>query len=251
MKLAYRIITPIFAVGAIALGFFLKMFYFQIGGSSETISGVLALIQQLAPAFNSNFSMQYEYSVFELIKMFFGGGASTDANGVISQNTATFATVFEPIKTHLIVFVVFLLLAIVALIAISVLSALGKRKATIISSCAGLVLLFVSIVSSRLAFDIITSADGGVSLGALVKSFVGNELISSLLASAEVQAAIDSLVSVQTAILSAGFFAIFGMFLLIIFWTILANMIIKNPIHIKKKHRRKPVLKKPSAFFQK
>lgn len=250
MKLAYRIITPIFAVGAIALGFFLKMFYFQIGGSSETISGVLALIQQLAPAFNSNFSMQYEYSVFELIKMFLGD-STADASGVISQNTATFATVFEPIKTHLIVFVAFLLLAIVILLAIAVLSALGKRKATIISSCAGLVFLFVSIVSARLAFDIIMSPDGGVSLGALVKSFVGNELVSSLLASAQVQAAIDSLVIVQSAILSAGFFAIFGMFMLIIFWTILANMIIKNPIHVKKKHRRKLVLKRPSAFFQK
>ena len=250
MKLAHRILTPIFAVGAIALGFFLKMFYFQIGGSSETITGVLALIQQLAPAFNSNFSMQYEYSVFELLKMFLGGDAA-DANGIVSQNAATFATVFEPIKTHLIVFVAFLLLAIAVLIAVAVLSALGKRKGTIISSCVGLVFLFVSIVSSRLAFDIIMSPEGGVSLGALVKSFIGNELISSLLASSEVQAAIDSLVTVQSAILSAGFFAIFGMFLLIIFWTILANMIIKNPIHIKKKHRRKPVLKRPSAFFQK
>ncbi len=245
MKLAHRIITPIFAVGAIALGFFLKMFYFQISGSSDTVSGVLALIQQLAPAFGGNFSLEYEYSVFELIKMLLGAGDTS------SLNAASFMTVFAPIKTHLIVFIAFLLLAIVVLLAITVLSALGKRKATLITSCVGLVFLFVSIVSSRLAFDIITSPEGGVSLGALVQSFVGNEIISQILAVEAVQSAIDGLISVQTAILSAGFFAILGMFLLIIFWTIFANMIIKNPIHIKRKHRRKPVLKRPSAFFQK
>ena len=248
MKLAYRIITPIFAIGAIALGFFLKMFYFQIGGSSDTVTGVLALIQQLAPAFSSQFSLEYEYSVFELIKMFLGADG-TDANGIISQNAASFMTVFESIKTHLIVFVVFLVLAIVALIAIAVLSALGKRKATIISSCVGLVFLFVSIISSRLAFDLIIG--GEISLGKLISSFVGNELVTTLLATESVQALIDSLVLVKNAILSSGFFAIFGMFLLIIFWTIFANMLIKTPVHVKKKHRRKLVLKRPSAFFQK
>lgn len=238
MKIVYRIITPIIALGSIALGLFLKMFYFHISGSSDNMNAILGLVQ----AFAKDFSFDFEYSVYELLDMFFfSGGTDT--------NSAAFMAVIEPIKTELTVFLVFLVLALVVLLAVAVISALGKRKTTVILSCTGLVFLFVSIVSSRIAFDTIT--EGGVSLGKLIGSFFENETIKTLLETPSIQELIDSLVVVDTAILSAGFFALFGMFLLIIFWTILANMLIKTPIHVQKKHRRKIVIKRPSAYFQK
>ncbi len=243
MKLVHRIITPVLALGTIALGLFLKMFYFHISGSSENVNTILALVQ----AFVKDFSFNFEYSVYELINMFFlGGEATTDA---AAQQAATFMAVIEPVKTELTVFLVFLIIALVILLAIAVISALGKRKATIILSCTGLVSLFVSIVSSRMAFDAITN--GGISLGKIISTLFENDTIKTILETASVQELIDTLVVVDTAILSGAFFAIFGMFLLIIFWTVFANMLIKTPIRVTKKHRRKLVIKKPSAFFQK
>ena len=40
MKLAYRIITPILAVGAVVMGLMLKLFYFAIGGLTEEIASM-------------------------------------------------------------------------------------------------------------------------------------------------------------------------------------------------------------------
>ncbi len=248
MKIVHRIITPILALGTIALGLFLKMFYFHISGSSENVNTILALVQ----AFAKDFSFNFEYSVYELINMFFFGGGSDSAQAATdaaAQQAATFMAVVEPVKTELTVFLVFLVIALVLLLTIAVISALGKRKTTIILSCAGLVSLFVSIVSSRIAFDTITN--GGISLGKIISTLFENETIKTLLGTPSVQELIDTLVVVDTAILSGAFFAIFGMFLLIIFWTIFANMLIKTPIHTKRKHRRKLVIKKPSAYFQK
>lgn len=247
MKIVHRIITPILALGTIALGLFLKMFYFHISGSSDNVNTILALVQ----AFAKDFSFNFEYSVYELINMFFFGGGSDAASAAdaAAQQAATFMAVIEPVKTELTVFLVFLVIALVILLAIAVISALGKRKATIILCCSGLVSLFVSIVSSRMAFDTITS--GGISLGKIISTLFENDTIKTLLETPSVQELIDTLVVVDTAILSGAFFAIFGMFLLIIFWTIFANMLIKTPIHTKRKHRRKLVIKKPSAFFQK
>lgn len=247
MKLAHRIITPIIALGAIALGLFLKMFYFHISGSSDNVNTILALVQ----AFAKDFSFDFEYSVYELINMFFfgGGDAAAGTTDAVAQQASTFMTVIEPIKTELTVFLVFLIIAIIILLAIAVVSALGKRKATIALSCGGLVSLFASIISSRIAFDKIM--DGGISLGKFVSTLFDNETIKTLLSTESVQELIDTLVVVDYAILSGAFFAIFGMFLLLIFWTVFTNMIVKTPIHVKKKHRRKLVIKKPSAFFQK
>ena len=249
MKLAHRIVTPVFAIGAIAMGLFMKLFYFGLNfdeNVSELAGGILGLAQLfmgdkdiaevLRPFLN------YEYSAYELLEMLL---KSPDAG---SQASAFLAT-FEPIKTELIVFLAFLILAVITLIVIAVVSAMGKRKATIIASCVGLVFLMVSIVSSRLAFDAVKA--GEISLGSLASTVVQNDVVKTILDIDAAQQLVNECIVVQNAILSGGFFAIFGMFLLIVFWTILANMLIKTPLHLKKKHRRKLVIKRPSAFFQK
>ena len=44
MKIAYRIITPILAVGSVLMGFFLKLFYFAIGTADESLSSIVQLV---------------------------------------------------------------------------------------------------------------------------------------------------------------------------------------------------------------
>ena len=152
MKLAHRIITPLIAIGSIALGLFLDMFYFHISGSSDNVNTILALVK----AFVNDFSFDFQYSVYELINMFFFGGANASADAAAdatAQQASAFMAVIEPVKTEFTVFLAFLVIAIVILLAIAVVSALGKRKATIALSCSGLVSLFVSIISSKMAFD--------------------------------------------------------------------------------------------------
>lgn len=249
MKLAHRIITPVFAVGAIIMGLFMKLFYFGLNfdeNISELAGGILGLAQLfmgdrditevLRPFLN------YEYSAYELIEMLV---KSPDAD----SQAASFLAIFEPIKAELMVFLAFLIFAVIALIVIAVLSAIGKRKATIITSCVGLVFLMVSIVSARFAFDAVKA--GEISLGALASSIANNDILKTILDLDAAQELVNECIIVQKAILSGGFFAIFGMFLLIIFWTIFTNMLIKTPIHFKRKHRRKLVVKKPSAIFHK
>lgn len=249
MKLAHRIVTPVFAIGAIAMGLFMKLFYFGLNfdeSISELAGGILGLaqlfmgdkdiVEVLRPFLN------YEFSAFELIAML----VKSPDSGTQAE---AFLAIFEPIKAELSVFLAFLIFAVIALIVIAVLSAMGKRKATIITSCVGLAFLMVSIVSSRLAFDAVKA--GEISLGALASSIANNDILKTILDLDAAQELVNECIIVQKAILSGGFFAIFGMFLLIIFWTIFANMLIKTPIHIKRKHRRKLVVKRPSAIFHK
>ena len=40
------------------------------------------------------------------------------------------------------------------------------------------------------------------------------------------------------------------MYILIIFWTVISDMLIKNPIQFEKKHRRKKPIKSLSAIFK-
>ena len=234
MKLAHRIVTPVFAIGAIAMGLFMKLFYFGLNfdeSVSELAGGILGLaqlfmgdkdiVEVLRPFLN------YEFSAFELLSML----VKSPDSGTQAE---AFLAIFEPIKAELSVFLAFLILAVIALIVIAVLSAMGKRKATIITSCVGLAFLMVSIVSSRLAFDAVKA--GEISLGALASSIAENDILKTILDLDAAQELVNECIIVQKAILSGGFFAIFGMFLLIIF---------------KRKHRRKLVVKRPSAIFHK
>lgn len=226
MKIAYRIITPILAVGAIAMGLLLKLFYFAIGGASDEINSIVQLLQQF------NVSTQFEYSAVEIIQLLIGIEPAAE------EGASTFLTVAEPILPHLIAFVVLFILALVVFLVLGIVAAAtNKRKAVMGLSISGLVIMFVAIVVSRIAFDKIIG--GEIDLSEVV-GMVSDSAWAQILA---------TVVTVSQATLSAGYYAVFGMYILVILWTILTNMLIKTPIQIEKKHRRKKPLKRPSAIF--
>lgn len=228
MKIAYKIITPLLAVGAVAMGFLLKLFYFTIGGVSDELSSIVAIASQFGV------KTQYEFSAFEIIQMLLG------AEGASEKGAEEFLKIAEPIIPHLIAFVVFLILALGMFLAVGVVSTIVKdRKKVIWMSVAGLVLCFICIVIGRLAFDKIIG--GEIPLTDIVGMFSESQW-------AQLAAAV---VTVKSATLSAGFFAVFGMYLLVIFWTIITNMLISTPIQHTRKHRRKKPLRRPSAMFRK
>lgn len=235
MKIAYRIITPILALGAIAMGLLLKLFYFAVGGASDEINSIVQLLQQF------NVSTKFEYSAIEIIQMLMGmdHSAGATAEGA-TEGASTFLTVAEPVLPHIIAFVVFFVLSLLVFLAVGIVAAATEKRKTVIGlSCGGLVLMFVAIVISRLAFDKIMG--GEINLTDLVGT-VSDSAWAKILA---------TVVTVSQATLSAGFYAVFGMYILVILWTILTNMIVKTPIQLEKKHRRKKPLRRPSAVFHK
>ncbi len=228
MKIAYRIITPILAVGAIVMGLLLKLFYFAIGGASEEITSIVQLLKQFGV------STTFEFSAIEIIQMLMGIEPAAE------EGAATFLTVAEPILPHLIAFVVFFILSLIVFLAVGIVAAAtGNRKAVIGLSVSGLVLMFIAIVISRLAFDKIIGGEINLS-----------DLVGMMSESAWAQI-LATVVTVSQATLSAGYYAVFGMYILVILWTVLTNMLIKTPIQFEKKHRRKKPLRRPSAIFQK
>lgn len=234
MKIAYRIITPIFAIGAVIMGLMLKLFYFAIGGLTDEIGSIVTLVQQFGVA------TKFEFSAVEIIKMLMGAdlGGSTAAEGAEAAQ-AGFMTIAEPIIPHLIAFVVFFIIALLVFLAVGVLAAIkDNRKVVMITSVAGLVICFICIIISKLAFDKIIG--GEINLADLVGMF-SESTWAQLLA---------AVVTIKTATLSAGFYAVFGMYILVILWTVLANMLIKTPIVIERKHRRKKPMKKLSAIIK-
>ena len=234
MKLAYRIITPIFAIGAVVMGLLLKLFYFAIGGITDEITSIVTLAEQFGV------KTKYEFSAIEIIQMLMGtdlSGAASATEG--AEEAASFLTIAEPIIPHLIAFVVFFVIALGLFIATGVVAAIkDNRKPVMLMSAAGLVICFICIVIGRFAFDKIIG--GEINLTDLVGMF-SDSTWTQLLAAA---------VTIKTATLSAGFYAVFGMYILVILWTVLANMLIKTPIQIEKKHRRKKPLPRVSAVFR-
>jgi hypothetical protein len=232
MKLAYRIITPIFAVGAVVMGLLLKLFYFAIGGLTDEIGSIVQLAAQFGVKTN------YEFSAIEIIQMLLGADLSGKA-AEGAEEAASFLTIAEPIIPHLIAFVIFFIVALGLFLATGVMAAIkDNRKPVMIMSVAGLVICFICIIISKLAFDKIIG--GEINLTDLVGMF-SDSAWTQLLAAA---------VTIKTATLSAGFYAVFGMYILVILWTVLANMLIKTPIQIEKKHRRKKPLPRASAIFK-
>ncbi|MBQ3137809.1 MAG: hypothetical protein IJB74_10075 [Clostridia bacterium] len=233
MKIAYRIITPILAIGAVVMGFFLKLFYFALGGLTDEISSIVTLASQFGV------STKYEFSAFEIIKLLLTtdlSGAATDA----SKESASFMTIIQPVLPHIIAFIVFFVLTMLLFLALgAVAAATGKRKTVMIMSAGGLVLCFICIIISRLAFNKIIG--GEIPLTDLVSMFSDSTWMQLLTA----------VVTVSSATLSAGFYAVFGMHILVILWTVLTNMLINTPIEIHRKHRRKKPMKKLSAVFRK
>ena len=232
MKIAYRIITPILSIGAIVMGLMLKLFYFAIGGLTDEISSIVTLAEQFGV------QTKYEFSAIDIIDMLM----NTDLSGAVAEGeeaAASFMTIAEPIIPHLIAFVVFFIVALLIFLAVGVLAAIkDNRKTVMISSIAGFVVCFICIIISKLAFDKLIG--GEINLSDIVGVF-------SESAWAQLLAAV---VTIKTATLSAGFYAVFGMYILVILWTVLANMLIKTPIQFEKKHRRKKPLPRPSAIFK-
>ncbi len=234
MKIAYRIITPILAIGAVVMGLMLKLFYFAVGGLTEEIAAIVTLAEQFGV------KTKYEFSAIEIIQMLMG----TDLSGATVEEGAEaakvgFMTLAEPIIPHLIAFVAFFVVALLVFLAVGVLAAIkDNRKVVMFTSVGGLVICFICIVISKLAFDKIIG--GEINLSDLVGMF-SDSTWAQLLA---------AVVTIKSATLSAGFYAVFGMYILIIFWTVLANMLIKTPIQIEKKHRRKKPLPRPSAILK-
>ena len=231
MKIAYRIITPILAIGAVVMGLMLKLFYFAVGGLSDEISTIVTLAEQFGV------QTKYEFSAIEIIQMLTGADLSGAAEG--AGEATSFLTIAEPIIPHLIAFVVFFVIALLVFLAVGVLAAIkDNRKAVMLTSVGGLVVCFICIIISKLAFDKIIG--GEINLTDLVGMF-SDSTWAQLLA---------AVVTIKTATLSAGFYAVFGMYILVIFWTVFANMLIKTPIQVEKKHRRKKPLPRPSAIFK-
>ncbi len=230
MKIAYRIITPIFAVGAVVMGFLLKLFLFTIGGATEEITSILTLASQFGVA------TKYEFSAFEIIKLLLGADLSGAADA--TTESASFLTIIEPVLPHIIAFIVFFVATLILFLATGVVAAAtGKEKKVIAMSCAGLVVCFICIIIGRLAFDKIVG--GEIPLTDLVGMFSDSTWMKLLTA----------VVTVSSATLSAGFYAVFGMYILVILWSILTKMLITTPIQTTKKHRRKKPMKRLSAVF--
>ena len=222
MKLAYRIVTPILAVGAVVLGFFLKLFTFVVGSTDEQINNLVNAVSSLFNGIHTT----YEYSAFEIIKMLISGPANESAE-------KSFTEVAAPIMSDIIAFAVLFCIMLLVMLAVGVLAALAnskkKRITVIIVSAAGLVVSLACIIVSNSAFAKIIAGD--VNLTELV----------SLLSDNALAALATAIVSVTSATLSAGFYAVFGIFILIIIWTIFSNFLIKNPIQKNKSYKRKNV----------
>lgn len=232
MKIAYRIITPILALGAVAMGFFLKLFYFVIGGASDEINTIVSLVSAFGVETN------YEFSAFEIIKLLLG----TDLSGTATEATeaTSFLTIIDPILPHIIAFIIFFVLTILLFLAVGVVAAATEKRNVVMGmSAGGLVLCFICILIAKFAFDKIIG--GEISLADIVGTFSDSTWMQLLTA----------VVTVTSATLSAGFYAVFGMYILVILWTVLANMLIKTPIQVTRKHRRKKPMKRLSAIFRK
>lgn len=220
MKIAYRIITPLMAIAAIVMGVMLKLFYFAIGSLDETIDSLVTIAEY--------FGVQtvYEFSAVELVQMLLTGSQTTSDAGTLME-------IIAPIVPQIIAFFVFLALTLLTFVVIGVLAGIDKKKGVIITAVAGIVFTFICILLSNSAFAVITS--GEISI---------NDLIALYTDSTWMQL-VTLILSVIEATLSAGFYALFGMFILIIIWTIVANAFIKNPIEKKRKaYKRNSFAKK-------
>lgn len=219
MKLAYRIVTPILAAGTILMAIFLKMFSFTWS---------IALSETAKPMGST-----LAYSIVEAISKLAGTGSADEAAAAKLLET------LKPAMPSIIAFFVFLIIALVLLVAIMTVGALSdKKKIVIILSAAGLVSLFVCILTSNKAFGLMTDGET-IDLGTIVSSFGGEGILSTL-------APLAIKLMKISASLGSAFYAIAGMFILLILWCVLSAYLIKSPIHFSKKnYRRSKPLRSP------
>lgn len=226
MKIAYRIITPILSIGALVIGIVLNLFHFAIGTASEELSQLTTLLEAF------NVKTKFEFSVVDIIQLLLGIDTSAESDVDIMA-------MIEPILPQIITFVIFFVLALVMLIVVGVVSAATNKRKTVIGLCVGgLAICFIAIIISNSAFSKIMG--GEIPLADVVSAF--SDSTWAALAAA--------FVTITTATLSGGFYGVFGMYILIILWTVISDMLIKNPIQFEKKHRRKKPIKSLSAIFK-
>ncbi len=234
MKTAYRIVTPILAVAGMVLGVFLKLFTFVVGNSDDTINNLISAVSQLS---SGKFSTTYEYSLFELIKM------ALTAEPKTGEDAKSFTEVAKAVMPDIYAFAALFAVMLVVLIVIAVVSACAsskkKRNAAFFLCGLGLAVSIAAIVVSNSAFAKISG--GEVNLTELVSLFSDNSLIT--LATA--------ILTVTSATLSAGFYSIFGIYFLIIFWTIVSNMLVSTPIQASKNYKRKRPMRSIKAIAKK
>ena len=229
MKIAYRIITPILSVGAIVIGVMLKLFHFAIGSASEELSQLTTLLQAF------NVKTNFEFSVVDIIQLLMGVDTSKESDVDVMA-------LIEPILPQLVAFVVFFVLALIMLIVVGAVAASTNKRKLVMALCgAGLAICFIAIIISNSAFTKIMA--GEIPLSDVVTTFSESQYAALLAVAAAV-------VTITSATLSGGFYGVFGMYILIILWTVMADMLIRNPIQFQKKHRRKKPLKSPSAMFR-
>ena len=194
----------------------------EAGITDEQINNLVNAVSSLFNGIHTT----YEYSAFEIIKMLISGPANESAE-------KSFTEVAAPIMSDIIAFAVLFCIMLLVMLAVGVLAALAnskkKRITVIIVSAAGLVVSLACIIVSNSEFAKIIAGD--VNLTELV----------SLLSDNALAALATAIVSVTSATLSAGFYAVFGIFILIIIWTIFSNFLIKNPIQKNKSYKRKNV----------
>ncbi len=222
MKIAYRIVTPILAVAGIVMGFFLKMFSFTIGNADDQINNLISAVSSLT---SGKFSTLYEYSLFDIVKM------AVQAEPKTGEDAKSLTEIAGAVLPLVYAFIVLFVLIVLVLIAIAIVGALSnskkKRTAEIFLCAGGLVLSLACIFVSNAAFEKIINGD--VNLTDVISYFSSNALV----------ALATAVISITEASLSAGFYAIFGIFMVIIMWTIAANMVIKTPIVAEKTYKRK------------
>lgn len=209
MKIAYRIVTPILAAGAVAMGLLLKMFSFT------------------ASVLNTQYGGTYEFSIVEALQRLSSAGSA-------DKETNLFELV-KPMLPSTITFFVFLIIAFLIMLAVVFTAALSdKRKPVYILSAAGFVSMFAAVIASNFAFGILMAGEE-ISLAELVTSFSSSELL----------ALGASFISLTRAGLGAGFYAMLGMFIIIPLWLVLCDYIIKHPIQIdKREYRRSKPMRK-------
>lgn len=219
MKIAYRIVTPILAAGAVVMAFLLDMFSFSIQISDK--------LQPIGASF----------SLIESIQKL------TSAKAPDTEGAKSITEIIQPMLPATITFFVFFILAMLIMISIIFVSALSTgRKPVFILCAAGLVCMFAGIIASNSAFATLLDSEK-INLGEVLGAFLEGTT-GTLATLAGTLASYLSNIRL-TATLSVAFYAMFGIYIIIIVWAIIAGFVIKNPIvRTKKEYRRKKPLRK-------
>ena len=100
MKIAYRIITPVLAAGALVIGVMLKLFHFALGAATEELSQLTQLLQAF------NVKTNFEFSVVDNQNLM--TGMVVHIAGIIQRCTDILDLTYEICADRMIYFSAFL-----------------------------------------------------------------------------------------------------------------------------------------------